>query len=293
MSFNFSFKQHRGWQLNKACQTADSMCALGYFLPSETILTVQGEKADSNLEVTLKAAGMEPTKVYHIGQNKMVGEAIMAMAAAEDAKAKKGGCKVICDGNHKALGVWLAATVGKVTVVPITAEVKPELAERIAHEANLGHQTAAALANDEKLASIVTLRRAGVYKKQSDLPFGANDRGNHQNYWWRSEAVIIKGYEPEKVSKLKWQICKRLVEGVPFDQAILEAAKKNEEKVITAETIKMGATMARNADPDGANPITLILECAAKGDNDGYKERISKLYAALKPQATVPTNDVG
>jgi hypothetical protein len=275
----YHFQQTRAWQLSKLLQTADCMCSLGYWIPSEVVLTVKGSKGDSNIEEALKAAGVEPAKVIHVGQNKVAGETVLAKASAADAKAKKNSCKVICDGNHKGLARWLAKEIGGVDLTPIEAEVEPALAERVAREANLALQTAAGLANEEKLASIVHLRKLGVYKAQKDLPFGGNDRGNHQNYWWRSEAVVNAGYAIEQVAKLKWQVAKRLCEGIKYEEAILEAAKKNEDKVVNAESIKRAAIIAANADPESKDPMTPILKAAAAGDNDGFKQLVAKRYA--------------
>lgn len=268
-------KQHRGWQLNKVLQTADSMCSLRYWIPSEVILTIKGVKADSNLEATMKAIGFEGAKVYTIGQNKTTGEAILMAAKAADAAAKKGSCPVICDGHHKWGASWLAETFGKVTIQPIIREVEADVAERIAHEANLAQRTGAALANDEILASIVTLRKAGVYTKQADLPFQKNDRGNHQKFWYRSEAVVNHGYTIEQVAKLEWQTCQKLCEGVAYETALIATAeKKNASKVVTADTIKSIAVIAENKDPEGKDPVTNILKRLAAGDNDGAKQAV-------------------
>lgn len=273
----FHFNQTRAWQLTKVLQTADSMVNLGYWLPSEVILTVKGKKEASNLEQAFKDMGVVPEKIYTIGSKKVAGDTILARAAEADAKAGK--VASIADGHHKAAAFFLVVTFCGVTFTPITAAIDEELAKRVAYEANVAQSTAAALANDEKLAAIVHLRTIGVYQKQSDLPFGANDRGNHQNYWWRSEAVIVKGYEAEKVSKLKWQVCKQLVEGVPYETALVEAAKKNAQKVVTAESIKLAATMATNSDPTGSNPLTAILKAAVEGNNDTFKKLVADLYS--------------
>jgi hypothetical protein len=272
-------KQHRGWQLNKVLQTADSMCSLRYWIPSEVILTIKGVKADSNMEATAKAIGFESAKVYTIGQNKTTGEAILLAAKAADAASKKGGCAVICDGHHKFYASWLAETFGKVAITPIVRDVEADIAERVAHEANLAQRTGAALANDEILMSIVTLRKAGVYTKQADLPFQKNDRGNHQKFWYRSEAIVNHGYTVEQVAKLEWQTCKKLCEGIAYETALIDTAeKKNANKVVTADTIKSVATIAENKDADGKDALTVILKKMAAGDNDGVKQAVVAYY---------------
>ncbi len=285
----YQFNQIRGWQWKKVLMTADSMAALAYWIPSEVILTVKGLKGDSNIESTLKTIGLQDDAVIHIGNHKAIGATILAKAAADDAKAKKGSCKVICDGNHKALAKWLTKAVAGIDLDPIEREVDADMAKRIADEANLAQRTGAELAKVEILESIIRLRKAKIYTKQADLPFGQNDRGNHQNFWWRSEAVITAGYEVAKVQDLKWQVAKRLCEGVPYDTAILEMAeKKNANKIVTAESVKMVAQIANNFDPDAklAPEVTGMLRAAAAGDNDGFRQLATAFYAKLKVEAS-------
>jgi hypothetical protein len=279
-------KQHRKWQLNRVLQTADFMCSMGKWLLSEVILIIKGIKADSNLEAVLKEMGVEPTKVYYVGKEKAAGETILALAMAEDAKQKKGSCPVICDGHHKFLASWLAKVVGKVEVTPIVKEVPAEDAEAIARDANLAQRTGADLSNDEVLETIVWQRQKGLIKIQADLPFAKNDRGNHQKFWHRSEAIVNHGYTMDKVAKLEWQVCKALCDGVPYDKAILaRAEKKNAVKVVTSETLKNIATIATNNDPEAKDPMTVILQKQVAGDNDGVKQAVSTYYAAKKNPA--------
>lgn len=277
----FASKQHRRWQLVKVLQTADMMASMTYWLLSEVILTIKGLKADSNLEQTLKDIGFETAKVYNIGQCKIAGETLFALAMAEDAKAKK--VSVICDGHHKFIAYWLVTAVCKIALTPVVKEVEADQAETIARDANLAQRTGAALANDEVLESIVYRRKNGTIKIQADLPFQKNDRGNHQKFWYRSEAIVNHGFTLDQVAKLEWQTCKMLCEGVKYEEALLKVAeKKNAPKVVTAETLKNEAKIAENNDPEGKDPVTLILKRQAAGDNDGAKQAVAAYYATRK-----------
>jgi hypothetical protein len=287
LAHNYTFRQVRGWQLKKLMATVNSMHNMGFYIPSEVILYREGEKGCSNIEDTLKAIGIEPTKMYHVGPHKMSGETILLKAAAIDKETRKNSLKVICDGNHKAMAIILLWIIAGIEMKPIDFPVAPELADRFADEANLIQRTSALLANEETLEAIVRLRKLGVYKIQANLPFAKEERLPFQNYWWRSEAVVNHGYRTDQVAKLHWPIAKALCEGQTMEQALAAGdAKKNAPKVVSAESIKMAEKMAINGDTEGKEELTAILKAAAAGDNDLFKRLVSEFYSKRKVAIT-------
>lgn len=274
----FCFHQTRAWQFNKILQTAEMMVRLQEWIPSKVILTIAGQKGDSNIEATLRACGVDDKTLVKFGEAKMIGATLLARAAADDAKAKAGSCRVICDGNGKALAVWMAKTVAGVELTPKIAEVPADKAEAIAYDANVIERTTADLQKLDTLLMILARREKGIYTKEADLPFTAAERIHKQNYWWQSEAVRMRKIAPEKVAGLHWKVTRPVAEGkMTLEESLLERNKQNEQKVAPGEAFRFCKTVAVNADPKHC--ISRFLTAACAGEVDKMKEIVAEIFA--------------
>jgi hypothetical protein len=233
--------------------------------------------------------------VIKLGESSLSGETLLLKASIIDEKNPK--CPVICDGHHKYIGGQLVWVIAGLILNPQMYEVEPEMSERIAREANIAGKTRAEIGALDTLKSIVLLRQRGVYTKQADLPFaGEKDRGNYQNFWYRSSAVIIAKCSPESVAKLNWQVCRDIVEGMPFEDAVLKHKKsKNEQKVPTGDVFRTCWKMAEAAAvvaPEAKNSVLYqALEATCKGEGDVLQAICSAHFSEIKntPKTTETT----
>jgi hypothetical protein len=248
-------KQTRSWQVRFILDLVYAFVRSKAWDPATVIVIHKGKTGAPNMAEMCKAI-FEEGKIFDLAGKKVTSGEIIAKAEAWDAKNAKAKLPVVLEGRHRVVALWLVAEFFNIRIEAAEAEVGDDMAQRIALEANLTNESYAKLLNTEKLQGIVDAIKAGVYKKQTDLPV---KRGQQQKLWHAAQAVIVQGIDLEKAAKLTYKEAAQVVEGKAKVDDLLAARAGNAAKVLPGEKIRELATMVKNYDPESKSVLAKLI----------------------------------